>query len=229
LAQGEGEAASAALRRALAEAQSPLERARLLPAVVEVALETGEIDEARRSCAELSDTAALCAPGLPETVVAQASGAIELAVGNAEAALAPLRRACAEWQALGAPYEAARVRVLLGLACRGLGDGEGAALELDAARGAFERLGAAPDVRRVDRLLGHKTSTRGSHGLTGREREVLSLIATGSTNRTIASHLSISEKTVARHVANIFTKLNVTSRAAATAYAYRNGLVESST
>jgi DNA-binding CsgD family transcriptional regulator len=228
LAQGDNQAASAAIRRALAETAEPLERARLLPAHIEIMLEVGELEGARRACAELSDAARRCASGFSEAVVGQASGAVELSAGNPGGALAPLRRACRDWQALDAPYNAARVRVLIGLACRELGDEDGATLELEAARAELERLGATPDVARID-ALSRRAPQRGPHGLTPREREVLSRVATGRTNRAIAQDLSISEKTVARHVANIFTKLGLTSRAAATAYAFRHDLVDPST
>ena len=128
------------------------------------------------------------------------------------------------WQELEAPYEVARVRVLLGLACRALGDDDTAALELEAARGVFAQLGAAPDLARVDSLRRRAPSVD-DHGLTERELQVLSLVASGETNKAIASELVLSERTVDRHVSNIFTKLDVSSRAAATAYAYKRQLV----
>jgi DNA-binding NarL/FixJ family response regulator len=135
-----------------------------------------------------------------------------------------LHKAHVEWADVGAPYQAARVRVLIALANRALGDEEMAMLELAAARDAFERLGARPDVARVMQLADAR-ATRASDGLTARETEVLALIATGKTNRAIAQALEISEKTVARHVSNIFTKLSLSSRAAATAYAYTHDLI----
>jgi DNA-binding NarL/FixJ family response regulator len=128
------------------------------------------------------------------------------------------------WQQLDAPYEAARARVVVALACRALGDEDAARMELDAARQVFERLSAGPDLARVEALTG-ATRSRAGHGLTAREVEVLRLVATGRTNRAIAAELFLSEKTVARHLSNIFTKLGVSSRSAATAYAYRHDLV----
>ena len=122
------------------------------------------------------------------------------------------------------PYETARVRVLLGVACRALGDDDTAALELEAARGDFANLGAAPDLARVDALT-RRASPIDAHGLTPREHEVLRLIAAGKTNKAIAAELVLSERTVDRHVSNIFTKLGLSSRAAATAYAYEHRLV----
>jgi DNA-binding NarL/FixJ family response regulator len=135
-----------------------------------------------------------------------------------------LRRGWRLWHELDAPYEAARARVLLGLACRALGDADGAAMELDAARSAFQQLGAAPDLSRVESLA--RRSPDGPAGpLTARELEVLRLVATGMGNRAIAAELFLSEKTVARHLSNIFTKLDLSSRSAATAYAYEHHLV----
>ncbi len=223
LAQGDDDAAVAAVRRALAETVHPLRRTRLLPAAIEILLEVGKLDEARQACEELSRVSGSCAAGVVGTMVAQARGAIELSAGRASAALPHLRRAWQEWTALDAPYDAARVRVLLGVACHALGDEDGAAMEMEAARAVFERLGAAPDLTRLNALTRRAGSDR--HGLTPREREVLALVATGRTNRAIAEALTISEKTVARHVANIFGKLGLTSRSAATAYAYEHDLL----
>ncbi len=122
------------------------------------------------------------------------------------------------------PYDIARAREQIGLALRSLGDEDAATVELDAARDAFDRLGAAPDLRRViDRAATVATAPGGV--LTERECEVLRLVTSGRTNREIGAELSISEHTVARHLQNIFTKLGLSSRAAATAYAYEHGLV----
>jgi len=150
-------------------------------------------------------------------VAAHADGAVLLASGDARGAVAALRAAARAWRELDAPYEVARVRVLLGLGCRALGDEEAAAMELDAARDVFARLGAATDLTRLDRVA--KPAAR-THGLTPRELEVLRLLAAGKTNRAIAGELVLADKTVDRHVSNLFTKLGVSSRAAATAYAY---------
>jgi DNA-binding CsgD family transcriptional regulator len=150
-------------------------------------------------------------------------GAVELAEGDADSALVSLRRASHAWQDLEAPYEAARARVLVGRACLVLGDEDAFALELDAARSTFERLGAAPDVARVESLTG--VGKPAGHGLTPRELEVLRLVAAGKSNKEIAAALVISEHTVARHVQNIFTKLDVPSRTAAGAFAFEHDLV----
>ena len=157
-------------------------------------------------------------------MAAHARGAVELAEGNAQAALGSLRCALEAWQRVEAPHVAARVRVLLGLACRALGDGEGCELELAAAEAVFEQLGAAPDLARIGSLS--QGAASGQHGgLTPRELQVLRSVAAGKTNKVIAAELCRSVKTVDRHVSNIFTKLDVASRAAATAYAYEHKLI----
>ena len=157
-------------------------------------------------------------------MAAEARGAVELAENDSEAALDSLRRAFETWQQVEAPYEAARVRVLLGMACRAFGDDEGAGMELDAARAAFEQLGAVPDLARVAALT-TDVPRRHPSGLTQRELQVLRLVAAGKTNKAVAQELSLSEKTIDRHVSNIFNKLDVPSRAAATAFAYEHKLL----
>ena len=154
-------------------------------------------------------------------VVAQADGAIALVEGQAQAALAPLRCAFEQWQRLEAPYEAARVRVLIGQACRALGDEEAAALEHKAARSEFERLGAQPELVRLDAsdLPGAPTP---EHPLTARELQVLRLISSGRTNKEIASELCLSGRTIDRHVSNILSKLDVPTRAAAAVHAVQH-------
>jgi DNA-binding CsgD family transcriptional regulator len=154
-------------------------------------------------------------------MTARAEGSVRVAEGDLEGGLAALRRAWEAWRDLDAPYEAARVRARTGHVCRELGDIDGAALETDAARHIFERLGATADL---DRLLG-RTDDVAPGGLSAREVEVLRLVAAGLTNRAIADTLTISERTVDRHVSNIFTKLDVSTRAAATAFAYERRLV----
>jgi DNA-binding NarL/FixJ family response regulator len=152
-------------------------------------------------------------------------GSILLAEGDAAGAVVSLRDALDLWREIGAPYEEARSREEMAAASRMLGDHDTAELELDAARRAYHRLGAVVDGARLDSLVRSSRSARNQGRLTSREREVLALVATGKTNRAIADALGLSEKTVARHIANIFTKLGLSSRAAATAYAYQNQLV----
>ena len=178
----------------------------------------------RSACRELEEISAGFQSGMLGAMVAHARGAVDLAAGDAQAALLTLRRAWQVWQELEVPYEVARVRVLLGLACRALGDDDTASLELEAARSVFVQLGAAPDLARVDSLT-RRAPSIDAHGLTPRELQVLRLVAAGETNKAIAAELFLSERTVDRHVSNIFTKLGVSSRAAATAYAYEHQLI----
>jgi ATP/maltotriose-dependent transcriptional regulator MalT len=224
LAQGRADRALSTIRRVLGEATDPLRRAALLPAHVEMALAVGHVEEARTACRELEEIAARYESVMLGAIVGYARGAVHLAEGEAQAALGALREATVAWQELGAPYDLARTRMLVALACRHLGDEDTVALELEAARAAFERLGAAPDLARVEALTG-SSSGPDTHGLTGRELEVLRLVASGKSNREIAAALVISEHTVARHVQNIFAKVNVSSRAAAGAFAFEHDLV----
>jgi ATP/maltotriose-dependent transcriptional regulator MalT len=224
LAQGNGDAASAAIRRVVGETTEPLKRARLLPAYVEIMLAMDEAEEARSACRELEEVLAQYKSGMLRAMVAHAEGAVALTQGDAREALPALRHAWQVWQELEVPYEVARVRVLLGQACRAVGDDDTATLELEAARGVFEQLGATPDLAKVDSLARDAPSVD-AHGLTPRELQVLRLVAAGETNKAIAAELVLSDRTVDRHVSNIFTKLGVSSRAAATAYAYEHQLV----
>jgi DNA-binding CsgD family transcriptional regulator/tetratricopeptide (TPR) repeat protein len=224
LAQGNGEAATAAIRRAEGETTDRAARAGLLPAYVEIMLAAGDVDAARDACGELREIAAQYGTDMLQAVVAQACGTFELAAGDAGSALVSLRQAFQTWQELEAPYEVAHTRVLVGRACRALGDEDGFALELDAARSLFEQLGAAPSVAFVDSLTTGDERDE-MQGLTPRELEVLRLVATGKSNREIAAVLVISEHTVARHVQNILTKLGVPSRTAAGAFAFEHDLV----
>jgi DNA-binding CsgD family transcriptional regulator len=220
--QGRTEAAAAAIRRVLAETGDRLARARLLPAAVEILLAAGDLDGARAAAAEMATTAGQY--GTPALVAEadHARGAVCLAAGDAAGAVAALRGAWRAWHELEAPYQAARARLLIGLACRELGDEDAAAMELDAARAVLAGLGARPDLDRLDRLAG---AAPAAGGLTGRELEVLRLVAAGATNHAIATRLHLADKTVHRHVSNIYAKLGVSSRAAATAYAYQHHLV----
>jgi DNA-binding CsgD family transcriptional regulator len=227
LAQGDAGAASAALVRALGETAEPLQRAVLLPAAVEVALAQDAVDDAASASAELDEIDGRFRRPMLHAIAAQVRGSVELSRGEPQAALRSLRTAWQVWEELDAPYEGGRVRVLVGLACRALGDEEGAALEFEAAQATFDALGATPELARLDALLGRADSVE-THGLSARELEVLRLLASGRTNRQIAAELVVSEHTVARHVQNIFAKLGVSSRTAATAFAFEHQLVSSS-
>jgi DNA-binding CsgD family transcriptional regulator len=224
LAQGQVDAAAAAIRRVVDEAQDRVTRSRLLPALVEIMFASGDVHAARVAADELSEMADDLDAPLLRALATHAQGTVLLLEGDARAAHGALRRAWRAWQELEVPYEAARARVLIGLACRQLGDQEGAEMELEAARWVFQQLGAVPDLAGAE-ALAKKAPAKAAGGLTARELEVLRLVATGKTNRSIAADLFLSEKTVARHVSNIFTKLGLSSRAAATAYAYEHDLV----
>ncbi|MFF1505918.1 LuxR C-terminal-related transcriptional regulator [Streptomyces sp. NPDC058326] len=226
LAQGRADAAVAGVDLALACRSEPhhdlLGRARLLAARAEVALAVRDVPGAADAAAEL-DALAGDVP-LLRALAETALGSVALAERSGEAPRL-LRRALAGWLELRVPYEAAQVRMLLAAADRAGGDEEAARLELAAARAVFERLGAVPDARRAAALLSAGARRRLPGGLTAREAEVLRLVASGGTNKDIARALVISEHTVARHLNNIFARLGVGSRAAATAYAYAHGLV----
>jgi ATP/maltotriose-dependent transcriptional regulator MalT len=197
----------------------PLKRAALLPARVEIALASGEVEEARTACVELRELANRYDSAMLDGIVAYAEGAVALADGDPSTALGSLRGAQRLWVDLDAPYEIARTRALIGIACSTLGDEEAGALELEAARELFERLGAMPDLTRIS------APTTAQHGLSDRELEVLRLVAAGKSNREIAAELVLSEHTVARHLQNIYGKLGLPSRAAATAFAFEHDIV----
>jgi len=224
LAQGRVDAASAAIRRAMSATTNRLERTKLLSASVEIMLAVHDIEEARNACRELEDISETFDTDVVGALSAQARGTIDLTEGDTRAALGPLRRALEVWRRVEAPYEVARVRMLMGLACRSLGDNEAAEIEFGAARAVFERLGAAPELARLD-SLGKGAPSVPPHPLTARELQVLRLIVVGKTNKAIAASLFLSERTIDRHVSNIFSKLDVPSRAAATAYAYDHKLL----
>jgi DNA-binding CsgD family transcriptional regulator len=230
LSAGDRDAARAAIDRALAEPLKGRQRANLLAGAVEILVASGDRAGASRAAAELQEIADRLATPWLRAMAASAHGAVWLAEGRAQDALTPLRNAAAIWRELDAPYELARVAVLTGRACRALGDEEGARLEWDAAARVFRQFSAAPALAELDALMQIQEAPgrAGTSGLSPRELEVLRLIAKGHTNRMIAGDLDISEKTVARHISNIFTKLDLTSRAAATAYAFTHGLVSGS-
>jgi DNA-binding CsgD family transcriptional regulator len=224
LAQGRNDAAEAAIHRVVQEATGRLERARLLPAQVEIMLAIGEVQTARVAATELAQIADDFDTPALRALADHARGAVALVDGDARAAVVALRGAWRIWHELDAPYEAARVRVLIGLSCRALGDDEAAAMELEAARTVLVQLGAAPDLAQLDALARRDTAPA-AQGLSPRELQVLRLLATGRTNHAIATELVLAEKTIDRHVSNILAKLGVPSRSAATAYAYQHRLL----
>lgn len=224
LTQGRFDDAVAGIEQALVDAPGSGSRARLLAAAVEIMLAAERTTDARRAADELAGMASDAQIGLLDAVAAHARGAVLLAEGDPRAALEALQGALRAWQDVDAPYETARVRVAIAMACRAIGDRDSAELECDAARAALERLGAGPELARLDELVAQHTR-RGTRTVTARELEVLRLVAAGRTNREIAKALGISERTVERHLGNIFRKLDVPNRAAATAHAYDHGLM----
>ena len=224
LAQGKPAAAAASIRRAVSESPRGLPRVALLPAYVEIMLATEDIDAAAAAARELDEIATVQRTEAIDAMSLQARGQVSLAEGDAQAALTALRQAWQLWQQLEAPYDAARTRTLLGRVCRAMGDEDSAALEVQAARETFTELDAKPDLAALAALTGANGSHE-AHGLSPREREVLRLVATGLSNREISAALVLSEHTVARHLQNIFAKLRVSSRTAASAFAYQHDLV----
>jgi len=226
LAQGRRDDAAAAIGRVLQEARHRRVRSRILRAAVEIMLACDDVPAARRMADELDALAQTIGTPFLRATAAQARGSVLLAEGNAAEALSACRDAWTLWRALEVPYETARTQVLIARACQMLDDNDSADIELDAASRTFQQLGARLDLARLDKCSGKPSSVA---GLTSRELQVLRLVATGRTNRAIAEELGLSEKTVARHLSNIFNKLDVSSRAGATAYAFEHRLVAPST
>lgn len=216
-ARGETQVATASLHRLLAETEDPLERLKLLPALVDVMLVAGDLDAARAATAELVELASTYDTDAVGARAAYAEGAVSLAADEARDALVSLRSAVEAWRALEVPYEVARTRLLIGEACRRLGDDETASLESGAARRQLDDLGIVDVALPTSHVVEDILSTR--------EGEVLRLLSTGKTNREIADELYLSVKTVDRHVGNILTKLGVATRTAAVSYAYENHLL----
>jgi DNA-binding NarL/FixJ family response regulator len=220
LAAGRTQRAQSEVRRNAA-GDDRFTRRYVLPAVVEIEVAAGDLEAGRRAVEELREARAAMPTPMLDAVLAAAEARVRLAEGDAPGALADARDASARFQAVGAPYERARSRVLAGRALRALGEQAAADAELLGAREVFVALGAEPAVAGSADLIGHPRTG----ALTDREVEVLRLVSTGLTNRGVAERLTLSERTVERHLSNIFGKLGISSRAAATAYAYENGLV----
>jgi DNA-binding CsgD family transcriptional regulator len=221
LDRGRIEAAVLAIRRLLAERPGPVQRSWLLPAAVQVMVAAAVADEARTHSDELSGIASAFGNSALRAMAAYAAATVDLISGEIREALGQARESCRLWSEIGSPYETARARVLVARALRALGDEDSATSELAVARRGFAELGAAPAAADVDRLLGRERPG----GLTEREVEVLRLVAEGGSNHDIAGALVLSQKTVERHLSNIFTKLDVSSRTAAAAYAHEHGLM----
>ncbi len=231
LGEGNVAGAAASIRRVLDEARPQMSRPALLSAAVQIFVAAEDREAALRAADELAGVASASTSPVLAAMADHAAGAVHLANDEPEAALARLRAAADAWQQLRMPYEAARTGLLVGLACAAVGDGATAAVEIDNARDTFEELGAEPDLGRLRTLteglddLSPGDGGTGPQLLSAREREVLAELAAGRTDREIAAELAISPHTAGRHVENIFAKLGVSSRAAATAYAYEHGLL----
>jgi len=223
LARGRIDVACAAVRRVLGEPRDPIHRSQLLPGAIDVLIAGNDLAGARPLVAELEAVGDAFDSSSLKAMAGYAVGALALAEDRPEEALKALRAALQRWRGLGWPYETARTQGLVGRSLRELGDEESAAVELGAAARALEALGATPAAREVDRLLAPGPLPG---GLTPREAEVLRLVAAGRSNPEIAAALFLSKKTVARHMSNIFTKLDVPSRTAAAAYAFDHGLTQ---
>lgn len=233
LAEGRADVAAGAIGSALDAAVDRMSRAQLLPAYAQIMLAVHRPEDARAAVDELDELVEAGGATMLGAFAGQARGALLLAGGEARAALGPLRDALAKWQQLDAPYEAAQVRLLLVAVCRQLNDRDRAELECDVARKVFEQLGAAPALAQLDKLLADEpdgaefpSKSGPNQSVTARELQVLRLVAAGRTNREIAAELAISERTVERHISNIFTKLGVSNRTAAAAHAYDHGLLQ---
>jgi DNA-binding CsgD family transcriptional regulator/tetratricopeptide (TPR) repeat protein len=230
LARGDVEGAAAGIRRALDSTTITAQRPALLAAAVDILREARDIAGARRAADELRAIADASPSEVLRAMAEQATGAALLGEGETAGALAHLRVAHQAWTGLQMPLETARTSVLLGLGCLSLGDHASAGMEFDNARVVFADLGAGPDADRLSALqptidIPSAPATDSDSDLSAREVEVLTHVAAGRTNREIAAVLTISQHTVGRHLENLFAKLGVNSRAAATAYAYEHGLL----
>ena len=224
LAQRRVDAATAIITRMLAEHTSnQLARGKLLPARVQIAVAAGDLDTAAAAVSELERIATDFKNPVLSAAALSSRGRLQLAQGDASAACATLRHALQHWQQLEVPYEVATARLLLGQACRDGGDEDGATRSFASAAAIFDRLGASLDAGHIRDLTSPLSLPA---GLTAREAEVLALVASGQTNKAIAATLHLSERTIARHLSNIFTKVGVTSRTAAAGFAYENGLAQ---
>ncbi|MFZ2173109.1 MAG: LuxR C-terminal-related transcriptional regulator [Rhodococcus sp. (in: high G+C Gram-positive bacteria)] len=227
MVQGRIGSALASISREIDAAAEPALRARLLPACAEIGLSAGDVAAARNAADELCELGAVFDVPYMHALAAHTSGSVLLAEARTPEALTTLRDASARWREIGAPYEEARARELIGLTCRALGDEDTASIEFGQCAAVYRQLGAIPDLTRVEST--HRPRIAPTGPLTPRELDVLRLVAAGKSNRVVADELVLSEKTVARHLSNIFLKLGISSRSAATAYAYEHHVVEPST
>ena len=224
LAQGQIDAAVASIRGVLLDTRTPAARARMLGPAVEILLAAGDRENARAGAAELSEISSAFDASLLSAASAHATGAVLLADGDVAGAATALHRASGIWRNLQTPYEEAHTCLLMATVCERRGDQDGRRLELDTARRLFKALNAETCLARIAEQSG-RASRQLVGSLSDREMQVLRLLAAGKTNHDIAEELFISDKTVARHVSNIFDKLGVSSRTGATAWAYQHNLI----
>jgi ATP/maltotriose-dependent transcriptional regulator MalT len=226
LAQGRVEAAARIMTECMSEQSSNrLARARLLPAAAQIAVAAGDLAGADASVRDLESTAEAFDIPMLHAMASLARGRVQLAEHEAAMACTTLRDALRRWQELEVPYEVATTRTVLGQALRDAGDEDAAQESFAVARALFAQIGAHLDASGVDGAGTVDEPPRLPGGLTAREVEVLRLIAEGMSNKEIAAALYLSVKTVSRHLSNIFTKIGVSSRAAATAFAFEHDLM----
>ncbi|MGP4032181.1 LuxR C-terminal-related transcriptional regulator [Pseudarthrobacter sp. 1C304] len=219
-AAGNNETAWAGLCAALA-GRDRLACARLLVTGVDIALALGHADEAERLCARLEETAAEFGTAGFRAWAGQARAAMLIAQAQYAGALPVLEAVVRDYRSLHARHDTARAYEMLAQAHRGLGQSSVAAADSATALAIYRELGALPDVQRLD---GGPPTGRLPGGLTEREADVLAFTAAGASNKQTAEALFISQKTVGRHLANIFAKIGVSSRTAAAAWAHEHGL-----
>ena len=233
LARGDAVGAMRRISRAVTATAGPrLVRARLLPTYVEIAVAADDLAAAADAVVELEGIADEYGTLKLRATASLARARLCIAAGDWPAACTSVTAALHQWQELDAPYETAIARLLHARACQAMDDHDGWAASLDIAIRLLRQLGAHADLAMAEATLARRPVHPGSHapaGLSAREVDVLRLLATGATNKTIAAALIVSDKTVAHHVSNIFTKLGVSTRAAATAFAYQHGVVDRST
>ncbi len=225
LAQGQDDAAETSIRNTLREIKDKKRRAELLPEVVRIMIAVKKTEEAFEATKELGDIAKEFDAPYLFAMSSYCQGAVFLAEGSIQLALDHLQKALKGWNTLHLPYESALTRELKGLVYRKLKDKDNSDMELVAAKWVFEQLKAIPDLERITQLLNKKRHYE-TYGLTLRELQVLHLVVSGKTNKIAAGELFISERTVDRHVSNIFNKLGVSSRVEATAFVFKNKILD---
>jgi DNA-binding NarL/FixJ family response regulator len=223
LAQDRVDAATGIITRALDQQPwNRLARAPLLLARAQIAVAAGDLEAAAAAVDELESIATDFDTAMLHAAALSGRARVQLAQNDATAACATIRLALASWLDLDVPYEVATARTILGLALREAGDEDAAASSFAAAEALFDQIGARLEARQIRNRTGRLALPA---GLTDREAEVLRLVAEGRPNKEIAAELYLSAKTVSRHLSNIFAKIGVSSRSAATAFAFEHQIV----